>query len=575
MNNTLLALDLDGTCLDRSMQTIWRLKTCLHEFSKNIILAYVTGRTYESAIMVIRSANLPIPKYLVSDVGNRVYYNDGGSYLQLDETYEEFNCEMWNRVMQGYYSTKTIPNGVTQDGELRRRLGFWVLTKNDAENAVSFLQANRSAKFAVIRYDGPTTNGLWWIDLLPRCAGKATAVLYISFLEGIPTERVFAIGDSINDADMLLAMGFHSAIPANASQRLKSITQTVMRSPDVTPGDGPDGTAQAIWKFMKDSKNKYEASMENSHSCTSATLESFRGLQVLSVCPEALTVWPDRLRNWGLQPGKLGQSLDKSLVYVNSVLERRRNWWWESADNLEKKLILDRLKAIPTEFLIDRLQKYIRENLRGVKLLGGMVSGSFLYAPSKNTANDLDMVLLLEKLQQPSIGIEIEVPGLRSRFPDHFARRLQFDRVGLGLIDISSLNNVTSSPVVLQIVASLEGSGLPLFGREVTDSPMPIFDLLSQAIKLINDAAFSSCGSNRNYQRRVRMRCEEASRIMALARRNLSNLKQFRSLHISAQDSTRKRGCQSLRGHRKQVTEIFFQILKQVLPTPSVMKELT
>ena len=43
------------------------------------------------------------------------------------------------------------------------------------------------------------------LDIMPRQAGKAAAMRHVAAMLGIPLDRVFAAGDSGNDADMLTA----------------------------------------------------------------------------------------------------------------------------------------------------------------------------------------------------------------------------------------------------------------------------------------------------------------------------------------------------------------------------------
>jgi len=519
----LAALDLDGTCLDNGGQTTPRLRDCLGQTCSEALPVYATGREFASALQAIKASTLPLPAYLVSDVGNRVYRQEHGTW-ELDPVFEEFNVGMWDllapkvdAIMAAVAST-----AVPQDGTLTRRFGFWADNQRAAAATANALMCQPSVRdYGIVGWDGPTSEGRWWVDVLPACGGKATAVSYIAILEGIPADHVIAIGNSLNDIDLLDGR-FRCGAPADAAPRLIAALKRKGHMLRLAEAPGPDGTAAILSELAATLTRASGQASELEVPGDSERLAQLRMIKPALELIRVLSPWPDRLRNWGLRPGTIGKALEDASHRIEKVLSRGRNWWWESAGQDERQRILQRFGAIPLMYLIDRLTKYVDREWQPARLLGGMVSGSYLYGPEESLARDLDMVLLLDGLRQPAVGFEIEVPGLRAASPGLFAHRLQHNRVGLGLIDIRSLNESTQSMEVLQMAASMEGSGMPLFGQEVVDAPMPAFDLLCQAVKLINDGRMPREPTVVERRRRISLRCDEASRVVRLASRRLA-----------------------------------------------------
>lgn len=572
----LLAMDLDGTCLDHKGRTSNKLTECMETFSGRARTVFVTGRTRASAVQAIEAAGLQCPDYLISDVGNRVYRwtSDG---LELDAIFEAFNKDMWQIVAgdTGDLDFDISRWAIPQAHRLVRRLGYWASSEQNARMAAEVLSRHpRVQDIGIVRWDGPTNGKGWWVDVLPPFAGKATAVSYVSLIEGIPSRQVVCVGDSVNDVDML-SYHFHGASPSNVTPHLAHSLRKRGRALKVMEKPGPDGTAEAL-ALLTDSLDKSGNSMPFRESLEEQQRRSqLRAMKPLTGRTEALSPWPERLQNWGLKPAEPDCLSKWDADRILGFLSEGRNWWWETASQLQRRDILRRFLAIPVEFLLKRLNRYVSRQFKGSRLLGVMVSGSYLYAPRDGVANDLDLVLLLDRLRQPSIDVEIEAPGLRSAFPREFAKRLRFDRVGLGIVGLRSINATTQSPVVLQVAASMEGSGLPLFGRRVTDCRMPAFDLLCQAIKLLNNASSIRVNSHPDTWRKVALRCDEAHRSVLLAKRYLSIPLGCRDPgfpHIKAGAGEVEI---YLRRQRRDVASVFLDLVRKLVCMPNYREGVT
>jgi hydroxymethylpyrimidine pyrophosphatase-like HAD family hydrolase len=131
--DTLLAVDLDGTCISEDVNTTDLLRKTLESQMETGRLAYATGRHYKSACNAILDAYLPQPDYLITDVGNRVFKNDSGEFI-LDKDYEAFNINCW-KLLDSVSAQCHFPGTVFQEGAPKRRVALWAESRKDAERA--------------------------------------------------------------------------------------------------------------------------------------------------------------------------------------------------------------------------------------------------------------------------------------------------------------------------------------------------------------------------------------------------------------------------------------------------------
>ncbi|MER2009014.1 MAG: HAD family hydrolase, partial [Psychrobacillus sp.] len=68
MITQMLATDLDGTLVGDEKH-LKELLTYYEGLEKKVTLVYVTGRHRQSAIELMKEANIPVPSILISDVG--------------------------------------------------------------------------------------------------------------------------------------------------------------------------------------------------------------------------------------------------------------------------------------------------------------------------------------------------------------------------------------------------------------------------------------------------------------------------------------------------------------------------
>ena len=100
------------------------------------------------------------------------------------------------------------------------------------------IQSLSAVTFSTITYSKRN-----YLEILPVGVNKAKAVAALSQFLGLDLSEVAAIGDGLNDLEMLSEAGFAIAM-GNASDRLKAAADVVVRSNDEA------GVAQAVEEIL-------------------------------------------------------------------------------------------------------------------------------------------------------------------------------------------------------------------------------------------------------------------------------------------------------------------------------------
>jgi sucrose-phosphate synthase len=191
----ILVCDIDNTLLGDDEA----LKALLEEIQssdKKVGLAVATGRRLDSAIKVIKEANIPTPDFLITAVGSEIYYGHG---LLEDDS--------WSRHIDYRWHPKELRQAMTAfpglklqaSSEQRRFKISYNVDPAKAPTVSEILTHLRKQDLhAKIIYSHQA-----YLDLLPVRASKGLAIRYLSLKWGLPPERILVAGDSGNDEEML------------------------------------------------------------------------------------------------------------------------------------------------------------------------------------------------------------------------------------------------------------------------------------------------------------------------------------------------------------------------------------
>ena len=224
---TLLASDLDGTLipLERTptrLQEVHGLVAAI-EGTRDLGLAYVTGRHLALAEEGIAEVGLPAPDWFVCDVGTSVYRRRGSRY-ELDPTYRA--------AMKAAFGGLTGDQVRVAVGELEgielqeedKQADFKVsyYTEGRPEPFVDVVRSRLAVAGAKVNliasFDPVSGRGL--LDALPAGIAKDYAVRYLHDRAGIEEDHLVYAGDSGNDRAAMLA-GYRAIVVGNADAALK------------------------------------------------------------------------------------------------------------------------------------------------------------------------------------------------------------------------------------------------------------------------------------------------------------------------------------------------------------------
>ena len=222
-----LATDLDGTLIplpgiNDNLISLGKLGEELS--ASRIKLVYATGRHFESVREAMAEYQLPVPEWIVCDVGSSIFESVDGAFepylpyeKHLKDLAEGFDRSVVEQLLREIEPLKPQPEDHQQalkiSYECHSDLVDLLVTQ------VNDLLAEKRLPFACMGSLDPFLNcGL--LDVMPKGVSKASALLWLSeHADFMPDEVVYA-GDSGNDLAALIS-GFRAIIVANHSVGLR------------------------------------------------------------------------------------------------------------------------------------------------------------------------------------------------------------------------------------------------------------------------------------------------------------------------------------------------------------------
>ncbi len=224
---TIVATDLDRTLFPNGGQ---EYDNTMADFTRlieenGITLVYVTGRNEEQALKGMERYSPPEPKYLVAEVGTRVYSFVGGSFAE-DSSYIKYideNTRNWNRtdLLSRLESLKQL-TPQEDHNQNRFKISFYLHDISNAEAVVAKAEelAALETPDAHIIYSIDETKGLGLVDVLPKKANKLEALEFVRRKIGAEKDDIMYAGDSGNDLIPLTA-GYKAVLVKNAIDEVR------------------------------------------------------------------------------------------------------------------------------------------------------------------------------------------------------------------------------------------------------------------------------------------------------------------------------------------------------------------
>jgi Cof subfamily protein (haloacid dehalogenase superfamily) len=283
----LLVCDLDGTLLNGQGAITEATIRALHEaVHAGLNVAFATGRRHSFAWQVLSPIGLDPATVLISSNGALVRAFSGArlhrtsmpaaTALLLCEQLQEFR----KSLIFTFERTGPRPLVVEDIDTLQRTIPRWVEsnlqeievvvpmerafdtgeepvqamicgTMRDMQNAMQLLESPEKQglreSISVHRTEYATRD-LCIVDLMPSGCSKATAIAWLAAQRGIAMADIAAIGDNMNDAEMLASVGTPIAMQNAAPELLEMAYRFGW---NVTGSNEEDGAAEAILALLR------------------------------------------------------------------------------------------------------------------------------------------------------------------------------------------------------------------------------------------------------------------------------------------------------------------------------------
>jgi len=228
--DSLLAADLDGTLIPTTdapshRRALADFREAVERAGSSLCLAYVTGRRLELAHQGIARWALPLPDFLMCDVGTSVYRRRGARFVGDPAFAEEMRTALGGRDAGAVRIALSGLEGIALQGEIQQsafKASFtfpWAHRARVSESVAAALTRAGLPVDLVTSRDAVT--GLGLLDVLPAGGAKDRAVGYVARLLDLAPEQVVFAGDSGNDEAALLS-GIRSILVGNASREVRA-----------------------------------------------------------------------------------------------------------------------------------------------------------------------------------------------------------------------------------------------------------------------------------------------------------------------------------------------------------------
>lgn len=224
----LICTDLDRTLLPNGMQPESpraRERFCHLATHPEISIAYVTGRHHKLILDAIEEYQLPIPDYVIGDVGTSIYSIENDQWRLWDSWHQEIGISwhgLTHESLTALFADIALLRLQEPEKQNTFKLSYYVVSTADAQALLNEVQQRLDQKqiaaSLIWSIDETTQTGL--LDILPAAATKRHAVEFLMSKQGYTLVNTLYAGDSGNDLPVLTSP-IHSVLVANATNEVR------------------------------------------------------------------------------------------------------------------------------------------------------------------------------------------------------------------------------------------------------------------------------------------------------------------------------------------------------------------
>ena len=263
MNIRLIALDLDDTLLDEQQRlTVTTISALQRAMQAGVSVTIATGRMFCSTVPFARQLGITLPLITYNGalirripLGETLYhqpielslaeeltdlFRQRGWYLQkyVDDRLYVLEMNEDARYYAEYAKVEAIPLG---EDFYRLTVAPTKMLSMGSPDELATIAAEVKSRYAGRLYVAASKQR--YLELVDARVNKGRALEFLAGSLGIHQQEVMAIGDSMNDLDMIQYAGIGVAM-GNANPAVKEVADFVTRS------NVQDGVAAAVEKFL-------------------------------------------------------------------------------------------------------------------------------------------------------------------------------------------------------------------------------------------------------------------------------------------------------------------------------------
>jgi sucrose-6F-phosphate phosphohydrolase len=233
----LICTDLDRTLIPNGDQPESpQARALFRQLVSNpqVTLVYVTGRDRVLVQEAIAEYELPIPNFVIADVGSTIYETKNNQWLRVTDWDEQISVDWQHKTQLDLVPFFTDFDQIklqeiTKQG--LHKLSYYVSLEAEIEAIIikmrSKLETEKIQANIIWSIDEKAQIGL--LDILPISANKYHAIAYLMKNRNFTLDNTIFSGDSGNDLDVLMSP-IKSILVSNATLEMKQKMQSIMNN---------------------------------------------------------------------------------------------------------------------------------------------------------------------------------------------------------------------------------------------------------------------------------------------------------------------------------------------------------
>ena len=205
--------DLDGTLLNTKEEIPSSIQTKIKEISKIIPVSIISGRIFSSVLDYSKQLNLISPQ--ISDNGSIIFDPKLDNKIIFRKSLDiEISSRIFRLLDKNNFDYFSSADGKTMDNKMKNKsfsnVNIITCFYEDVRPYLKSSDFIDISKISLIHSSG--SMGEEYISFMPKDVNKGVALKEYSRLLGIDQPKIFAIGDGMNDLEMLQEAGISVAM---------------------------------------------------------------------------------------------------------------------------------------------------------------------------------------------------------------------------------------------------------------------------------------------------------------------------------------------------------------------------